>query len=432
MDILKYLSTQTEQVEVLELQNEATTVEFEANQLKTSKVEETRGLAVRVIRHGKLGYAASSDAGAVEKLAANVLESATYGDTIPLAFARQVPAAQVKTFDPTVASLPITRLVELGREIIDMLHKVEPEARTNVTLKRGIQKTAIRTSAGADIAFERSPLMITVELSRVQNDDVLLLFDMLGTTVYSDDLFAPIHNMVQKLEMAKNLTTIRSGNMPVLFSPSGSLALVIPIGEGLDGKNAYKGISPMANRVGEKIFDEKLSIEDDGTLDGKADSAPYDDEGTPHKRNILIEHGVVKGFTYDLKTAALAGVESTGNGVRSLFNPPGVSPTNIVIGAGQTALQEMIASIDEGLLVEDLLGLGQGNVLSGAFSNPLSLGFKIEKGRIVGRVKDVSIAGNVYDLLQNVSAVSKEREWVYGNFLTPSILIPVMNVAGKN
>jgi len=91
----------------------------------------------------------------------------------------------------------------------------------------------------------------------------------------------------------------------------------------------------------------------------------------------------------------------------------------------------MIAGIDEGLLVEDVLGLGQGNIISGAFSNPLSLAFKIEKGEIVGRVKDVSIAGNVYDLLKDVTAVSQETLWVYGGLCMPYVLLPEMNIIAK-
>ena len=94
-------------------------------------------------------------------------------------------------------------------------------------------------------------------------------------------------------------------------------------------------------------------------------------------------------------------------------------------------MADIIAGIDEGLLVENALGLGQGNVISGAFSNSLSLAFKIEKGEIVGRVKDVSIAGNVYDLLQDVAAVSQETEWVYRSFSLPYILLPDVNVVAK-
>jgi PmbA protein len=216
--------------------------------------------------------------------------------------------------------------------------------------------------------------------------------------------------------------------MPVLFAPTGALVLGLPMMLALNGKNVYTGISPIAGKIGQAIFDSKVTLEDDATLDGKFGSATHDDEGVAHRRNVLIEEGVLRGFLYDLKTAAQSGVESTGNGSRGLFSPPRPSPSNLVFGSGKTPLAEMIAGIKEGLLVENVLGLGQGNVISGAFSNSVSLAFKIEKGEIVGRVKDVSIAGNIYELLQDVAAVSTEREWVYHNFCLPYVLLEDMNV----
>ena len=432
MDLLSYLKSEAEQVEVAEIRNEATSIEFEANKLKGSTVEETSGTAVRVVRHGRLGFAASSDQEAMNKLASNVMESASYGDAIPIHFAGPETGASVRAFDPDIAALPIGQLVEMGRQMIEMMVAVEPESRVSVSLNRGIQRISVRTHAGAEVAFDRSPLSIYVELARVQNDDVLILYDMLGTTISGDDLLAPARYIREKLEQSKRMTTIRSGDMPVLFSPSGMLALGLPLMEGLDGKNVYTGVSPMAGKTGEKLFDEKLTVRDDGTLDGKLGSAPYDDEGIPHRRNTLIDHGVLKNFLYDLKTATQSGVQPTGNGARALFNPPGIAPTNFLIEPGHESLEAMISGIDEGLLVEDLLGIGQGNTLSGAFSNPVALAFKIEKGEIAGRVKDVSIAGNAYDLLKNIAAVSQETRWVYNTLCAPYILLPGMNVVSKN
>jgi PmbA protein len=187
----------------------------------------------------------------------------------------------------------------------------------------------------------------------------------------------------------------------------------------------------MRDKVGTRLFDGKMSLADDATLDGKFGSAAYDDEGVAHRRNVLIEDGVLHGFLYDLKTAVQSGVDSTGNASRSLFSPPSPSPTNLIFQPGETPLPDMIAGIEEGLLVDNVLGLGQGNVISGAFSNSVSLAFKIEKGEIVGRVKDVSIAGNIYELLREIAAVSRESEWVYHNFRLPYILLPDMNVVAK-
>jgi PmbA protein len=258
-----------------------------------------------------------------------------------------------------------------------------------------------------------------------------MLFELMGTTRLEDDILAFARRVAKKLELARKSATIRSGQMPVLFSPMGTLVLGYPLMLALDGKSVYTQTSPIAGKVGEKLFDHKITVVDDPTLDGRFSSAAYDDEGVPHRRNVLVEDGVLKGFLYDLKTAAQSGVESTGNGSRSLFNPPAPSPTNLVFEAGETSADQMIASVDEGLLVDTALGLGQGNVISGAFSNSLGLAYKIEKGEIVGRVKDVSIAGNVYDLLQNVAAVSRETEWIYNDFCLPYVLLQEMNVVAK-
>ena len=409
MDILKKLKAHAEQVEVVSMQDEATSVEFEANKLKSSKVEETKGIAVRVVRNGKLGFAASSDESAMDKLSANALESAAYGDPISLQFPAVQPASPVKTHDPKIANLPIPRLVEIGREIIAMILEVAPEVRINVSLRRGEQNLSIQNQAGTEVAFARTPLSIGVEIDRIEGDDVLIMYDMAGVTLWDDNYLDFVRRLIDKFNQARTVTDLRPGKMPVIFSPSGGLVLGIPLMEGINGKSVYTGISPLKGKIGEKLFDEKITVVDDGTLDGRFGSAPYDDEGIPHRRNVIIENGVLKSFLYDLKTAVQSGVQSTGNGSRGLFNPPRPDATNLIIERGSTPLAEMIANMDYGLLVEDVLGLGQGNVISGSFSNPLSVAFKIEKGEIVGRVKNASIADNVYELLKNVAAVSQEQ-----------------------
>jgi len=113
------------------------------------------------------------------------------------------------------------------------------------------------------------------------------------------------------------------------------------------------------------------------------------------KRYPLIEKGEIKSFYYDLQTAGIAGVESTGNGLRTgLQSEPAPAISNLVMEEGKVSFSEMIKDIKEGIIIDQVLGLGQGNIISGAFSNNVQLGYKIEKGKIVGRVKDVMIAGN--------------------------------------
>jgi PmbA protein len=431
------LKKQAEQVEVFNLENEKTTVEFEANQLKACAVTSTKGTAVRVIRKGRLGFSASTDRMAVDKLATNVLESAAYGDQTSFSFADPKSAIAVRTYDKAIAELPINRLIEIGQEILDLILPVDPIVRCNLSLARGLVSANIRNQKGLDVSFQTSPLTLSITLNRMEENDVLIRYEQFGATVWEKDYLAFARRLAEQLKLARKLTTIKPGRMPVLFSPAGAQALILPLSEALNGKEVYKGTSPIKDKVDEKLFDEKITLVDDGTMDGCFGSTPYDDEGVPRSRNVLIENGVLKSFIYDLKTAAQAGTQSTGNAVRSLFTQPDVSFGNVVLQPGRTPLRDIIASIDEGILVESLLGMGMGNTISGAFSNPLDLAFKIEKGEVVGRVKDLSIAGNIYDLLKDVAAVSQEAQWNYNFFYAPYvcapyILIPEMNVAGKS
>jgi PmbA protein len=431
--MLERLMKKAEQAELFEIESEATRIGFEANKLKSFEVEETRGIAARVVVDGRLGFAASSDRSATDKLIANVLESARHGDALPaFRFPPAQPGPQVQVYDPKLAALPAERLIEMGREMIATVLEADAEAHVKIDLERRVRQTRVQNSAGAEVAVQKAPLSIEMMVERVRGDDVVILFRYFGAAAWNEGYRVFAKRIADKLRLAQQAAALSSRRMPVIFSPNGAAALIIPLMQGLDGKNAYRAISPMVGRVGERLFDEKLTVADDPTLDGRPGSSSHDDEGVPRQRRPLVERGVLRGFLYDLKTAAQAGAEPTGSGKRSLFSPPAPAFSNVVIEAGETPVAEIIAGIEEGLLVEDPLGLGQGNIISGAFSNNLSLAFKIVGGEIVGRVKDVSIAGNVYQDLRRVEAISRESEWVYGGASLPYVLLPELNVVTKS
>jgi PmbA protein len=135
-------------------------------------------------------------------------------------------------------------------------------------------------------------------------------------------------------------------------------------------------------------------------------------------------------FYYDLHTAALSGNSSTGNGVRS-GGMPSPAIHALVIEGGDTALADMIKDIKEGIIIEQLMGAEQGNILNGDFSGNVLLGYKIENGSVTGRVKDTMIFGNVYQLLKEVAAIGSDSRWIGGYVKTPSIYCPAISVSAK-
>jgi PmbA protein len=185
------------------------------------------------------------------------------------------------------------------------------------------------------------------------------------------------------------------------------------------------------------VFDASFSVTDDPLHAGRAASRPIDDECVPSRVTTLVERGVVKQFVYDLETAARAGTASTGNGQRGIFSKPATGYTNLIFGEGGKGKGEgsdlggdLLAGIKDGLLVDDLIGVGQGNVIGGAFSHPVALAYRVERGELTGRVKDAAIAGNSYDLLKKIGGFGNDRRW-YGSRSTPSLLLEGVSVAKR-
>src|SRR5256714_9110910 len=217
------------------------------------------------------------------------------------------------------------------------------------------------------------------------------------------DLEALVRSIETGLSAALPIVTPPDGSLPVVFPPAGLAAVVLPLEQALSGKTVLQGSSPLAGKVGEVMCDDRLSIIDDPLTPGRPASRPVDDECVPSRATGLVERGAVGRFVYDLETAARAKTESTGNGRRGIFGKPHIGYTTVVFRMADGGRHEatlattdlgggLIADIQDGLIVDDLIGVGQGNVISGAFSHPVGLAYRVEHGEITGRVKDAAVA----------------------------------------
>ena len=137
-------------------------------------------------------------------------------------------------------------------------------------------------------------------------------------------------------------------------------------------------------------------------------------------------------FYYDRQTAGLAGTETTGHGYRSPESLPSPSTSVVRIAPGTTPIADLIGGLDEGLLVESMTGTFAGNVFSGDFSGNVHIGFKVEHGKIVGRVKDTMVAGNIFADMKVLGGLSDVAEWVGGGVQSPHILFQSLGVSSKS
>jgi PmbA protein len=235
--------------------------------------------------------------------------------------------------------------------------------------------------------------------------------------------------VLRQIDLSERIVPLKAGRMPVMFIPKALGLLLSTLIANINGKALQKGTSLLIGRVGEKILDERVTLWDDGLVDFAPASIPFDGEGMPCRRMPLFEAGVLRNFTFDLQTAGITGNASTGNASRSFASQPGPGGHNLRVAPGDVPYADMLADIKQGLIVYQFLGGGQSNVLAGEFSVNIDLGFLVENGRIVGRVKDAMLAGNAFDALKNIAAISRETEW-RGSVELPYICFKELSVVG--
>ncbi len=216
--------------------------------------------------------------------------------------------------------------------------------------------------------------------------------------------------------------------VPVLFDPTTARGILGNFAACVSGYAVYRQSSFLAERLGDRIASDAVTIIDDGRLPGGLGSKPFDGEGLPTGRKIVVEKGFLRSFLLDHYSGRKLGLESTGNASRSAGSAPGVAPTNLWIEPGSQSLDELVQNTGRGLLVTKLFGHGF-NPVTGDFSRGAA-GLWIENGEAVHPVEEITVAGNLANMLADVDAVGSDLVWM-GSIATPSLRISRMTVAGE-
>jgi len=195
--------------------------------------------------------------------------------------------------------------------------------------------------------------------------------------------------------------------------------------------NIQRNQSPFQGRIGEKVASENITIHDDGLLQGGLRTWAFDGEGTPQQRTPLIEKGVLHNFLYDNYAAKKEGKESTGNASRGGYlSTPSIEATNFHITPGNKTKDQLMSEVDNGLIIYYLQGAHSSNPVSGEFSVVATPAWKISKGKIAHATRGVMLAGNIFEVLKNVSAVANNERQI-GQLVAPWILVENVRVIGK-
>ncbi len=438
-EILGQLKGKVDQAEVYHLRSKSIPVTFRAGHLEAVKVQETEGLALRVIHGGRLGFATSTDIREPSALIASAVASSAYGDPAGFTFPSERPAGGLPVHDRAVEKMTEKDLIEIGEDAIARLLKANPTLIANVNVAKVVETVSIANTSGLRAEEDRTRVSISLEVELAREGDILVLVQEAQACYLEDfDSTTPVDRLIEFFRVGERIVPSPSGRLPVVFTPNGTVALLLPLLTGVNGYSVHMGMSPLKGRIGEAVLDPRFTIVDDGTVPRATGSSAFDDEGTPSARTTLVEQGVLRGFLYDLRTAALAGTHSTGNGRKAgpfgnagFRMVPSVGMTNVVVKEGMGEEKDLLRTVGDGLLVEGVLGLGQGNIAAGDFSNNVAAAFRIEKGELVGRVKNTMIAGNSYRLMKdNLVGLGGKAGWVYGFLRVPPIAVGEVSVVG--
>lgn len=221
---------------------------------------------------------------------------------------------------------------------------------------------------------------------------------------------------------------VKTQQVPIIFDPLVANSILGHIFEGVNGDSVYRGASFLAGKLGEKIAAPQVTVIDDGTMVGGFGTSPFDGEGIPTRRTVVIENGVLKSYVLNTYTAKKLGLQTTANASRGLAGTPGIGPGNYFLQPGTRTPQQLIGDIKEGLYVTEFLGMGV-NLVTGDYSRGAS-GIWISGGELTYPVEEITVAGNLKDMFLNISEIANDLEF-RGSVASPTIRIDGLTVGGE-
>ena len=226
--------------------------------------------------------------------------------------------------------------------------------------------------------------------------------------------------------------SISSGTYNTIIYNEAMVQLLETFASTFSADAAQKGLSLFKGKEGKMVASNLVTIVDDPLMKGGLASAPFDDEGVATFTKELIFEGKLNTLLHNLKTANKQGVKSTGNGFKSSYaSPVNVSESNLYLRAGEKSLEDLMKEINEGVMITDLAGLHSGaNTVSGDFSLAAK-GFYIKDGQKTFPVEQITVAGNYFDLLKNITYIGNDLKFPLSNVGSPSVIATGLSIAGK-
>ncbi len=400
---------------------------FEANRLKQLESIDSEGLGLRIWKDQRVGLVTA------------------YGDVEPKDLVEQAIALsalnepeEILLRESTIADyspiygqeVGVEQMIDWGKTAIAEVLARYPEAICGADWECSEESVRIINSKGLDCGYIDITVDGSLNVELTRGDDFLNVWYAQSERGNLNPQ-AIAQKVLQSLKWAKKNAKAPSGRVPVIFTGKAADLLWGVVAIAMSGRQVQQKATPWLEKVGQPVISPIFTVSQHPNFG--VYSAPFDDEGTPTKEITWIDRGILQGFYGDMRTCKELDIAATGNGFRGdLGNYPSPGLFNLAIAASETIqgdVLELAATLKDGLIVDQVLG--DDTDLSGDFSINVDLGYRVKNGKIVGRVKDTMLTGNVYTVLNQVVAVASDRHW-YGSLYVPAMLVEGISITSRD
>ncbi len=432
--LLKSAAQAADQAEVLHVVKKSSPVNF-YNWRQIDVLDRMHDeVSLRVIKNGRIGTVKGSATEDTRWMVEAAVRAAELGPEVQFDFPDEPSqGCGAKISDPDLLDMDSGRMLEDGREIYEYIRSRYPDLPLNLYFDNEKTTVTVLNTSGKNESYTRTKftacLLSMYKRSKegINKEFTACRYFKIPETILDE--------LISENRLSEKELKAPTKKMPVLFRASSTWSLLYRILEGANGMHKVNNLTPLKDKIGQKIFGGNITLIDDPTRDWAPGSTPFDDEGVPTKQKMIVESGVFRNFIFDLNYGAKDGNGSTGNGIKRDMWTSGIEVTpnprfnNLVMEPGEMKFEDMISGIDEGIIVNDVIGFHSGNILQGQYSMNVGIGFYVKRGKILGRVMDTMIAGNIYEDFHRVIGIGNELRFNPIAY-SPDILIDGVSVSG--
>ncbi|HZS44301.1 MAG TPA: TldD/PmbA family protein [Blastocatellia bacterium] len=414
-------------------------VQVRLDEVETLKESTSRGIGLRVLYEGRQASVSTSDFD--EKALSNLIDEAiglakvtSVDDTAglpPVAeLAHEFP--DLKLYDPQIAELPTDLKINLAKQAEKAALSFDPRITNSEggNFDSSTGKMVLANSLGFAGEYSRSrcalsTVPVAVDAGQMQRD----------SWGDSKRFFSALENPESIGKRAAERTLKRLGarkvktqDAPVVFDQMTARDLLGYIFSATSGDAVFRKASFLVGKLEEKVASDALTVIDDGTIESGLGSRPFDGEGLPIRRTVVIEKGVLRSYLLNTYTAKKLGLKSTGNASRGLTGAPHVGHNNFFIEPGTFTTEQIIGSVKNGLYLTDVFGFGV-NTVNGDFSLGAA-GTWIENGQLTFPVEEITVASNLKDMLMDIEMVGNDLDF-RGTSAAPTLKVSRMIISGE-